>query len=123
MRYSDIILHLKETYEDDLKRVLRDALISLKTNGVQQVNTQQILNDFSTRGINISVTELLHLLQGDPLIKDANKDTVVFSQDEPDLNDVNNPNPNGYPVKSKAEKDAETVDKMATAALNKRIKG
>lgn len=117
MRYADIVLHLKENYEEDLKRVLRDALVSLKTQGVKKINTQQILNDFTSQGINISVTELLHLLQGDPLIQDANQEQVTFSQDVPDL-EVNNQE---FDKKTQAEINADTLDRMSRKALHKRI--
>jgi hypothetical protein len=116
MKYADIILHLKENYEEDLKRVLRDALISLKTNGVQQIKTQQIVTDFSNRGINISTPELLNLLQNDPLIQDANQDVVTFTQDNPDVSASSVDQ-----AAAKAEQDANTIDSMADKALNKRI--
>ena len=116
MRYSDIVLMLSESYENDLKRVLRDALVVLKTSGVKEVNTQQILDDFDARGMKIDSAELINLLQNDPLIQNANDETITFTQDNPDDGDENS-----HPIENQLQ-DIDTVGDMAKKALGKRLK-
>jgi hypothetical protein len=116
MKYADILNVLHEAYESDLKRILRDALTSLKIQGVKEVDPKKILTDFQNQGIEISITELLGLLQNDPIVQDANRYKIIFSQDDPaeeDHNDAGTPD---------AQANQQTVSQMAKSALNKSMK-
>lgn len=111
MNLSDIILHLAEGYEDDLSRSVKDALVALKITGVKEVSTQKVLDDFTARGIKISVESLINMLQNDPIISDISKDKIVFG--EKDSADATKD--------MSAKANDQTVSQMANAALKKRM--
>ena len=112
MRYADILNVLKEGYETDLKRQLRDALVQLKIQGVTEVPPQKIMDDFKARGIEIGLPDVINLLQNDPMIKDVNKYKITFNTDQPDEKETTD---------KEAENSEKTVDQMARQALNKRM--
>lgn len=112
MRYNDILNVLKEAYETDLKRTLRDALVALKIQGVTEVPPQKLMDDFKARGLEIGLPDIINLLQNDPMIKDVNRYKITFNTDEP----------NAKEPTDQEDDSQKTVDQMATAALNKRMK-
>lgn len=81
MRYDDILNYITESQERDIKRVLRDALISLKTSGLEKISVDQVLADFKRKGMEIDKEELNNLLQGDPMIQDISGDQITFRAD------------------------------------------
>lgn len=116
MLIKDLQKYITESYQDDIKRQLRDALISLKIQGEDRLSTVQVLKDFAQRGIKISVTELIDLLQDDPMIQDINREEIVFAKDIPDP--VHNP-------EKEQETDEEkrnSVKRMAKKAISRRFK-
>lgn len=112
MNLSDIYNHLSESYESDLVRSVTDALVALKITGVSEVPTQKVLDDFASRGIKLSAESLQQLLLKQHIVKDINKDRIIFN-DEPEVKSNNDVN--------KKYSDM-TVSQMAKAALNKRMK-
>ena len=112
MKISDIENYIKEDASDNTNRVIRAALMSIKMHGVPTVKVSQVLRDFASRGITISIPELINILQNDPMISDISADTITFASDMPNVT-----------PRSGADKEIEdkaTISSMAKQALKKR---
>lgn len=116
MLVKDLKKFLKESYQGEIKRQLRDALMSLKINGDERLSTLAVLKDFASRGLKISVTELIDLLQDDPMIQDVNREEIVFKKDIPD------PVTNAEKKEVTDEEKKNTVKKLARRAISKKYK-
>lgn len=112
MKISDLQRYIKENQNEDIQRTVRAALMSLKANNIAEIKTSQVLKDFQSKGINVSLTELLNMIQNDPMISNANKDTISFAKDVEDIQVRAN--------KSKEEQDKNTISSMAKTALKSR---
>ena len=114
MLIKDLKKAIRESYQGDIKRQLRDALVALKIQGNTKVSTLAVLKDFADRGVKIGIAELLDLLDGDPLIQDANREEIIFSQDipEPDT---------GHEEVTDEEK-KNTVKRLARRAISKKFR-
>ncbi len=107
-------ISLVENYTDDLNRVVKDALVSLKINGVDKIKTDQVIKDFESKGITIGVPELIDMLGNDPLVKNINMDQIEFSKEIPDL-PTSNQSPSIQP-------EIDVVGDLSKKALKKRLK-
>ena len=116
MLIKDLKKYIAEGYQDEIKRQVRDALISLKIQGEDKLSTLQVLKDFSARGIKISIAELINLLQDDPMIQDINREEIVFAKEIPD------PVTNDEKKQVADEEKKNTVKKMARRGIGKKYK-
>lgn len=112
MKISDLQRYIKENYSDDTERVVRAALMSLKSHGIETIQMSQVAKEFAARGIVISIPELLNMIQNDPMIANANKDTITFATDMPNIKPKSDVNQEKH--------DAGTISSMAKQALRKR---
>jgi len=111
MKYSDIINFIIESNTDQFTDYVNDMLMNLHIQGVNSIPTETLLKSFENEHVLISVDQLIDLLKDNPLIKDANHDTVTFdNSEEHDI--IDNDSDNGV----------DTVSQMAQHALNKRLK-
>ena len=115
MLVKDLQKYLKESYQGDIKRQLRDALVSLKIQGQDKLSTLAVLKDFASRGMEISITELIDLLQDDPMIQDVNREEIVFKKDIPDPIE-------GEKKEVTDEEKKSTVKKLARKAIGKKYR-
>lgn len=116
MLVKDLKKVLKENYENDIKRELRDALIQLKIGGQQELSTIAVLRDFKAKGMQISIMELINLLKDDPMIQDVNRDKIVFKSEIPE------PGAEGEQKEITDEERRNTLKSMSRRALSKRFK-
>lgn len=116
MLIKDLKKYIAESYQGEIKRQVRDALISLKIQGEDKLSTVQVLKDFAARGIEISIGELISLLQDDPMIQDISREEIVFSKDIP------NPVTNAEKEEVTDEEKKNTVKKLARHAIRKKYR-
>lgn len=116
MLIKELKKFLKENYEDGIKRQLRDALIQLRIGGQEQLSTLSVLQDFKNRGMQISIEELISLLQDDPMIQDVNREKIVFKSETVD------PNTDTENKQVTDEENRSTISSMAKKAAGRRLR-
>jgi len=109
MKYFQLV---EASIVSDVKNDIKNALVALKIQGVEQVQTEQVLKDFADRGSPISYESLVNFIGEDPLVANINQKFITFSgtTEEPEVS--NQP---------KIDTDKLQVQKMANKALDKRI--
>ena len=109
MKFYELV---EATIIQDIKKSIKDSLVALKIQGIDQVETNQVLKDFAKRGMPISYPELAKYIGNDPMIKNINKMYITFNQQDDNI-DISS--------KDKVDQDKATVQKMANKQLDKEL--
>lgn len=107
MRYKQL---LELSYNEQIGRAVKDALVAIRIRGIDKIKTQQVLDEFKQQGMEISLDELIYLLSQEPMVRNVNADSIEFES----------PENKEYSSKDKQQDDSEKVSKLAKQALNKR---
>lgn len=95
---------------DDLVDMISALILSAKESGLDEIKPAQLLADLRLSGINISVAQLLDLLQQQGLVKDANPALIRLDTSGPGR------------ITNQKDREAEHVKNMASRHLQSKLK-
>lgn len=79
MRAREII---QEDYNENLESDLNNLLVAAKANGLQQVQTNDIVDQLYSMGYSINVNSLLPLLSENPMVMNATPEMINMTAPE-----------------------------------------
>lgn len=102
MRFWEIIA--EGDYTEDLRAEIITLLTAVSAEGIEEISTQNLLNDLEQQGYSVDEQSLLELLDGMPVVRTASADTIEISTSDVDMM-----------VGADADQvDADRVDALAT---------
>lgn len=102
---------LVENYDYAVRRAVKDAIVAVKIQGIKELRTQQVLDEFAKQGLPISLEELVNMLSDDPMVSLVNKHVIRFGDEGED----------SYANQEVKDENEATVARLAKKALNNRI--
>lgn len=108
MRLQDL---LESDYNDDLRSEVITLLTAVSAEGIDEIATQNLLNDLETQGFSVDADTLLSILGELDIVSTASDDKITIATSDA-----------AYMVGSEADDiEADKVDNMATSQATKDI--
>lgn len=82
MRYRDLIV---EDYSDDLRSEIINLLVAVSVEGIDEVDTQNLLADLQSQGYAIDEAGLLEILDEIDIVSTASADSINIATSDADM--------------------------------------